>query len=169
VNKAIQHITQFFILAALQVLFLNNMQISGYLNPYVYILFILLLPAKMPKALVLGLAFIMGFTMDVFADSYGIHTAATVLLAYIRPSVLSLVSIKGGEDLEAISIKQLRIGRFFTYTGILCLTHHFTLFYLEAFRWSEFLDTFGRSFLSTLVSLLLILIIESMRSNTQKR
>lgn len=168
-NKAIQHITQFFILAALQVLFLNNMQISGYLNPYVYILFILLLPAKMPKALVLGLAFIMGFTMDVFADSYGIHTAATVLLAYIRPSVLSLVSIKGGEDLEAISIKQLRIGRFFTYTGILCLTHHFTLFYLEAFRWSEFLDTFGRSFLSTLVSLLLILIIESMRSNTQKR
>lgn len=168
-NKAIQHITRFFILAALQVLILNNIQISGYLSPYVYILFVMLLPAKMPKAMVLGLAFIMGFTMDVFADSYGIHTAATVLLAYIRPSILSLVSIKGGEDLEAISIKQLRLGRFFTYTGILCLIHHFTLFYLEAFRWSEFLDTFGRAFFSTLVSLLLILLIESMRSNTQKR
>lgn len=168
-NKAIQHITRFFMLAVLQVLFLNNVQLSGYLNPYVYILFVMLLPAKMPKAMVLGLAFIMGFTMDVFTDSYGIHTAATVLLAYIRPSVLSIVSIKGGEDLEAISIKQLRFGRFFTYTGILCLTHHFTLFYLEAFRWSEFLDTFGRAFLSTLLSLLLILIIESMRSNTQKR
>ena len=168
-NKAIQHITRFFILAALQVLILNNIQISGYLSPYVYILFVMLLPAKMPTAMVLGLAFIMGFTMDVFADSYGIHTAATVLLAYIRPSILSLVSIKGGEDLEAISIKQLRLGRFFTYTGILCLIHHFTLFYLEAFRWSEFLDTFGRAFFSTLVSLLLILLIESMRSNTQKR
>ena len=102
-NKAIQHITRFFILAALQVLILNNIQISGYLSPYVYILFVMLLPAKMPKAIVLGLAFIMGFTMDVFADSYGIHTSATVLLAYIRPSILSLVSIKGGEDLEAIS------------------------------------------------------------------
>ena len=168
-NKAIQHITRFFILAALQVLILNNIQIRGYLSPYVYILFVMLLPAKMPKAIVLGLAFIMGFTMDVFADSYGIHTSATVLLAYIRPSILSLVSIKGGEDLEAISIKQLRLGRFFTYTGILCLIHHFTLFYLEAFRWSEFLDTFGRAFFSTLVSLLLILLIESMRSNTQKR
>ncbi len=129
----------------------------------------MLLPAKMPKALVLGLAFITGFTMDIFADSFGIHSAATLLLAYIRPSILSLVSIKGGEDLESISIKQLRLGRFFTYIGILCLIHHFTLFYLEAFRWSEFIDTFGRAFLSTLLSLLLILLIESIRSNTEKR
>jgi len=119
--------------------------------------------------MVLGLAFIMGFTIDVFSDSFGIHTAATVILAYIRPTILSLVSIKGGEDLEAISIKQLKFGRFFTYSGILCLVHHFTLFYLEAFRWSELLDTFGRAFSSTLVSLLLILIIESIRSNSKKR
>ena len=168
-NKAIQHISRFFLLTVLQVLILNNVQISGYLSPYIYILFVMLLPAKMPKALVLGLAFIIGFTMDIFADSFGIHSAATVLLAYIRPSILSLVSIKGGEDLEAISIKQLRLGRFFTYIGILCLIHHFTLFYLEAFRWSEFIDSFGRAFLSTLFSLLLILLIESMRSNTEKR
>tara|TARA_B100000900_G_scaffold400875_1_gene404946 strand:+ start:112 stop:621 length:510 start_codon:yes stop_codon:yes gene_type:complete len=168
-NKAIQHITRFFLLTVLQVLILNNVQISGYLSPYVYILFVMLLPAKMPKALVLGLAFITGFTMDIFADSFGIHSAATLLLAYIRPSILSLVSIKGGEDLESISIKQLRLGRFFTYIGILCLIHHFTLFYLEAFRWSEFIDTFGRAFLSTLLSLLLILLIESIRSNTEKR
>lgn len=168
-NKTLQHIIRFFSLLALQVLFLNNVQISGYLNPYVYILFIMLLPAKMPKAMVLGLAFIMGFTIDVFSDSYGIHTAATVLLAYIRPSILSLVSIKGGEDLEAISIKQLRFGRFFTYSGILCLVHHFTLFYLEAFRLNEFIETFGRALFSTLISLSLILLIESMRSNSNKR
>ena len=161
--------SRFFILVLLQVLFLNNVQISVYLNPYVYILFIMLLPPKLPKALVLAIAFIMGFTIDVFTDSYGIHTAATVLLGYIRPSVLALVSVKGGEDLEAISIKQLKVGRFFTYTGLLCLTHHFTLFFLEAFRFSEFLDTLGRAILSSIVSLILILIIESLRSNPQKR
>lgn len=161
--------SRFFILVLLQVLFLNNVQISVYLNPYVYILFIMLLPPKLPKALVLAIAFIMGFTIDVFTDSYGIHTAATVLLGYIRPSVLALVSVKGGEDLEAISIKQLKVGRFFTYTGLLCLTHHFTLFFLEAFRFSEFLDTLGRALLSSIVSLILILIIESLRSNPQKR
>ena len=168
-NKAIQHIVRFFILVAIQVLLLNNVQISGYLNPYVYILFIMLLPPKMPKAIVLVLAFIMGFTIDIFADSFGIHTAASVLLAYVRPSILSLVSIKGGEDLEAISIKQLRFSRFFTYSGIMCLIHHFTLFYLDAFRLNEFFDTFVRALFSTVISLLLILMIESLRSNPQTR
>jgi len=168
-NKTIQHIVRFFILIAIQVLLLNNVQISGYLNPYVYILFIMLLPPKMPKAIVLVLAFVMGFTIDLFSDSFGIHTAASVLLAYVRPSILSLVSIKGGEDLEAISIKQLRFSRFFTYSGIMCLIHHFTLFYLDAFRLNEFFDTFVRALFSTVISLLLILMIESLRSNTQTR
>ena len=168
-SKGFQHIARFIILVAVQVLIFNNVQISGYLNPYVYILFIMLLPPKLPKALVLILAFVMGFTIDIFTDSYGIHTAASVLIAYIRPSVLSLVSVKGGEDLEDISIKQLRLGRFFTYSGILCFIHHFTLFYLEAFRLNEFLDTFTRALFSTVISLLLILMIESLRSNSQKR
>ena len=156
-------------LVALQVFFLNNIQVSGYVNPYVYLLFILLLPPKLPKIMVLVLGFLMGLTMDVFSDSYGIHTAATVLIAYIRPSILSLVSIKGGEDLEEISIKQLKFGRFFTYSSILCLIHHFTLFYLEAFRLNEFVDTFGRAFFSTLISLSLLLLIESIRTNPSKR
>ena len=168
-SKGFQHIVRFIILVAIQVLILNNVQISGYLNPYVYILFIMLLPPKLPKVLVLALAFVMGFTIDIFSDSYGIHTAASVLLAYVRPGVLSLVSVKGGEDLEDISIKQLRFGRFFTYSGILCFIHHFTLFYLEAFRLNEFLDTFTRALFSTVISLLLILMIESLRSNPQKR
>ena len=168
-NKAIQHIVRFFILVAIQVLLLNNVQISGYLNPYVYLLFIMLLPPKMPKAIVLVLAFIMGFTIDIFSDSFGIHTAASVLLAYVRPSILSLVSIKGGEDLEAISIKQLRFSRFFTYSGIMCLIHHFTLFYLDAFRLNEIFDTFVRALYSTVISLLLILMIESLRSNPKTR
>ena len=168
-NKPIQHIVRFFILVALQVFFLNNIQVSGYVNPYVYLLFILLLPPKLPKILVLFLGFLMGLTIDMFADSYGIHSAATVLIAYIRPSILSLVSIKGGEDLEEISIKQLKFGRFFTYSSILCLIHHFTLFYLEAFRLNEFVDTFGRAFFSTLISLSLLLLIESIGTNPSKR
>ncbi len=129
----------------------------------------MLLPPKLPKALVLILGFILGLTIDTLSDSYGIHTAATVLLAYIRPGILSLVSIKGGEDLEAISIKQLRFGRFFTYAGISCTVHHFTLFYLEAFRLSEFFDTLGRTLSSVVFSLLIIILIESLRPNDNRR
>ena len=168
-NDILKHTIRFFILASIQILVLNNVQISGYINPFVYILFIILLPPKMPKAIVLILAFIMGFTIDVFSDSYGIHSSATVLLAFFRPKVLALVSVKGGEDMEAIGMKQLRINRFFTYSGILCLIHHFTLFYLEAFRLNEFFDTFLRALYSSFISILMILMIESLRSNQKSR
>ena len=168
-NDILQHTIRFFILASIQILVLNNVQISGYINPFVYILFIMLLPPKMPKAIVLILAFVMGFTIDVFSDSYGIHSSATVLLAFLRPKVLALVSVKGGEDLEEIGIKQLKINRFFTYSGILCLIHHFTLFYLEAFRVNEFFDTFLRALYSSFISILMILMIESLRSNQKSR
>ena len=168
-NDILQHTIRFFILASIQILVLNNVQISGYINPFVYILFVMLLPPKMPKAIVLILAFVMGFTIDVFSDSYGIHSSATVLLAFLRPKVLALVSVKGGEDLEEIGIKQLKINRFFTYSGILCLIHHFTLFYIEAFRLNEFFDTFLRALYSSFISILMILMIESLRSNQKSR
>tara|TARA_Y100000385_G_scaffold215959_1_gene224836 strand:+ start:2974 stop:3483 length:510 start_codon:yes stop_codon:yes gene_type:complete len=168
-NDILQHIIRFFVLTSIQILILNNVQISGYINPFVYILFVMLLPPKMPKAIVLILAFIMGFTIDVFSDSYGVHSSATVLLAFLRSKVLALVSVKGGEDLEAIGIKQLRINRFFTYSSILCLIHHFTLFYLEAFRLNEFFDTFLRALYSSFFSILMILMIESLRSNQKSK
>ena len=168
-NDILQHIIRFFVLTGIQILVLNNVQISGYINPFVYILFVMLLPPKMPKAIVLILAFIMGFTIDVFSDSYGVHSSATVFLAFLRPKVLALVSVKGGEDLEAIGIKQLRINRFFTYSSILCLIHHFTLFYLEAFRLNEFFDTFLRALYSSFFSILMILMIESLRSNQKSK
>lgn len=168
-SKVLIHIQQFILLVGIQIIVLNNVQVSGYLNPFVYILFIMILPPKLPKAFVLILAFATGFTIDVFENSYGVHTAASVFLGYIRPSILSLVSVKGGEDLEAIGMKQLRFARFFTYSAILCFIHHFALFFLEAFRMSEFIDTLGRTLFSTMISLLLILMVESIRSKTYSK
>ena len=104
-----------------------------------------------------------------FLTGYGIHSSATVLLAFLRPKVLALVSVKGGEDLGAIGVKQLKINRFFTYSGILCLIHHFTLFYLEAFRLNEFFDTFLRALYSSSISTSMMILIESLFSNQKSR
>jgi rod shape-determining protein MreD len=60
-----------------QVLILNQLQVSGYLNPYFYVLFILLLPVSTPQYLVLLLAFLTGFTIDFFTDTPGLHATAT--------------------------------------------------------------------------------------------
>ena len=45
----VRNIIRFVFLVLLQVLILNNIQFSGYINPYFYIYFILLLPFDTPR------------------------------------------------------------------------------------------------------------------------
>jgi rod shape-determining protein MreD len=74
----------FILLILFQVLLFNNIQFSGYVNPYVYIMFILLLPVEIPSWLLLLLSFATGLIMDFFSGSPGMHTSATVFAGFIR-------------------------------------------------------------------------------------
>ena len=87
-----KYVIMFFVLVLIQVLVLNNIQISGFINPYIYILFILLLPFNIQGYLLLGLSFLIGITIDIFGNTPGIHAGATVLLGFIRPGLANLIS-----------------------------------------------------------------------------
>src|SRR3954463_13540886 len=97
--KIFQNVKRFIFLILLQVLILNHVQWSGFVNPYVYILFILLLPIETPKSFVLLLAFTIGIVIDMFSNTAGLHAASSTLLAYARPFVLKAISPR--EDYEA--------------------------------------------------------------------
>jgi rod shape-determining protein MreD len=142
-----------------QVLILNNIRFSGYINPYFYVLFILLLPFETPGWLLLLSAFFLGFSVDLFQNTMGINIAACVLMAYFRPSVIRLVASKQEYEpgLEP-GIRDLGFTWFFSYSIILIFIHHFALFYLEVFRFSEFFTTFYRLLASTLFTMVLVLL-----------
>jgi rod shape-determining protein MreD len=148
----------------LQVLVFNNIQFSGYVNPYVYILFILLLPVEIPSWILLILSFITGMLMDFFVGSPGMHTFATVLAGFIRPFVLRAASPRDGyEPNAAPSMLSYGFIWFLTYSLIIVLVHHTALFYLEVFRFTEFFRTMLRVLLSTLFSVTFILLLEFYR------
>lgn len=152
-------IFRFFVLIGLQVLILNNVQLSGFINPYLYVLFILLLPVKFPKALVLILGFISGLTVDMFTNTMGIHAAATTAMAFIRPYILKMFSPRDGYEAEAVpNIKDFGLNWFLVYVTILVLFHHIILFYIEVFRLGDFFLTLTRALLSSVLTLLLIFI-----------
>ena len=158
-NDILKNIIRFFFLILLQVLILNNIQLSGYLNPFLYILFILMLPFQTPDWLVLFLSFFLGITMDMFSNTGGMHAAATVFMAFLRQPILRFIAPREGYDSnQQPTIHQFGIGWFFTYAGFLVLIHHLILFYLEAFRFSNFFSTFFRSLSSALFTLILIFI-----------
>ena len=71
----------------LQVLVLNQILFSAYINPYLYILLIISLPYKTPKWFLLVYAFLLGFFIDVFSSSIGFHSTASVLVAFAKPLI----------------------------------------------------------------------------------
>lgn len=158
-NQNLQILLRFIILVALQVFVLNNIRFGGYINPYLYVLFILILPYITPGWALLVLAFVLGYTIDVFTNTPGMHLAATVFMAFSRPAVLRLVtSKKEYEPGSYPSLGSMGFQTFFTYSTLLVFVHHTTLFLLEVFRFSEIFLTLMRAGLSTLFTLLLIII-----------
>jgi rod shape-determining protein MreD len=81
---------RFVLLVLLQVLLLNNINFLGYVNPYFYILFLVLYPFNTPQSLFMFLAFLLGLSIDAFEDSGGIHAAASLFIAYVRPVFLEV-------------------------------------------------------------------------------
>jgi len=150
---------RFIALIFVQVFLLKNITLYNLSIPYLYILFILLLPFEIPNALLFALAFLMGIIIDAFYDTPGLHASACVLLAFVRILFISITVQKDGFDNDpepTLSIMGFRW--FFTYALILTMFHHFFLFNLEVFRWSEIQYTFSRFILSSLFTVFLMLV-----------
>jgi rod shape-determining protein MreD len=153
------NLVRFIVLVFIQVFLLKNITLYNLSTPYLYILFILLLPFETPNLLLFVLAFIMGLTIDAFYDTPGLNAAACVLMALVRILFISITVQKDGFDNEpepTLSIMGFRW--FFTYVLVLTLFHHFFLFNLEAFSFSELRYTLSRVLLSSVFTVFLILI-----------
>jgi hypothetical protein len=145
------------------------MNLGGYINPYVYILFILMLPVFVNKGILLFLAFLTGLTIDFFGNTPGLHAAATVLMAFARPGILRMffehLDFTAGEE---PNIRKLKPGGFLKYVLIMVFIHHSALFFLEIFSFYGFLSTLYRIVLSTLVTTLMIMILALLFSSRKR-
>ncbi len=154
-----KYVFMLVVLILLQVLILNHIQFSGFVNPYLYVLFILLLPFDTPKYLLLILGFLLGLCIDVFSNTPGLHASATTFMAFLRPHVINLISSRDVLEINSPPrLKQMGLPWFFRYILILVVAHHLFLFYIEVFTFKGFLFTFFRSFLSSIFTIVLIIL-----------
>jgi rod shape-determining protein MreD len=164
INSILRFTIITILLILLQVLVLNNIQFSGFVNPYIYIMIILLLPSVTPAWLVLIVSFVTGLIIDLFSGSPGMHASATLLAGFSRPLVLRLISPRDGyESGSNLSMAAYGLRWFFIYASIIVLIHHTTLFFLEVFRFTDFFRTILRILLSSIFTVSFILLIEYYR------
>lgn len=145
----------FFFLLLLQVFVLNNVLLFGYINPYIYIVFIFVYPFKKNRFLFFTYAFLLGLFVDLFTDSGGLNAFATLFIAYIRLYFFKRIFQKSESEYELFNLKQESFGNEFNYTVILTLTHHFILFSLINFSLSNFSNVLINTILSSIFTLVL--------------
>ncbi len=152
------HIGRFIILILVQVMILNHINFLGFLNPYIYIIFILLAPININKSLFLLVSFLLGLTIDMFGDSGGVHAAACTVIAFFRPVALS--SVFGlSYEFQTVKLGNVSFGERLAYVTLMVLTHHVVLFSLEIFNFSHILLIAKKTLFSSLFSIVVIMLV----------
>ena len=151
--RTLPYLGLFAAAALLQVFLFDNLTISIYLNPLVYIVFIALLPLDTPPAAVLGAGLALGVTMDFAMGAAGINTITTLLIAFLRPTLAGMIC--GRDNVREGGIPSSgRLGErvFINYVVVLTLLHHAVFFLLEALSWDHVLHTVVRIVVSSVVT-----------------
>ena len=156
-NSAFSNTARFIGLILLQVLILNNINFMGYINPYLYVLFILLYPFNSNQSLFLILSFLLGFSIDIFEDSGGIHAAACLIAAFVRPNLLRF-SFGVSYDHQNIRLSATPFGARLSYILLMLLIHHLVLFCLEMFSLSHIILILKKTLFSSIFTLILVIL-----------
>lgn len=166
-NSVTLNIGRFILLVLIQALVLNNINFLGYINPYIYILFIILYPINNNRLLFIFLSFLLGLSVDLFLDSGGVHAAACVFIGYLRPLFLKFAFGMTYEH-QTVKISASDIGPRFTYFALITVAHHLLLFSLEVFNTSKALLILKKTLFSSIFTIILCMLITIIFSRRSK-
>lgn len=177
-SRYIVILSQFILLLVFQILILDNITINWFsqngfpvFTPYIYPLFLLLLPFETPVWLLLLVGFLLGAIIDMFSNTPGMHACAMVLIAYLRTNVLISVLPKNLKEYYTYSptIKTMGWAPFYIYATFLILIHHIVFFTIELWSFNNLQYLLIKVACSTLTTLLLILTYTLLFSPNSKR
>jgi len=163
VSALLKNIIRFALFILLQVYVLNKIpHLHRFITPYLYFLFILWLPFSVSRQWLLIIGFLTGITLDYFMMTPGLHAAACVLIAYVRPFVINILTPKESSDFNyrEPSPKAMQWTPYTVYVFTLTLLHHGYLLFLEWLSFGSILDFLVRIVTTTGISMLLIFTVE---------
>jgi hypothetical protein len=163
VSDFLKNIIRFVVFILLQVYVLNKIPaLHQFIIPILYYLFILWLPFNISRMGLLVTGFATGMALDLFMMTPGLHTAACVLIAYLRPFIIHVLAPKDSSEFNyrEPSPKALGWTPYLVYTLILTLAHHGYLVFLEWLSFGSFFHFLIKVIATTGISMLLIIITE---------
>ena len=162
-NLIVIHIIRAIFILLIQILVFRQLEFGDSILRYAHILFypviIILLPLKFSRNGLIVFGFLIGIVLDIFYNSIGIHAAAAVFTAFIRPYILQIIEPRGGYNVNISPTRfHLGINWFLKYASILTFLHCFFYFSVEAFSFvyiKEILLSTLITFIFTMIFILL--------------
>ncbi|MEX2230741.1 MAG: Rod shape-determining protein MreD [Cyclobacteriaceae bacterium] len=154
-------IISFFIYLLYQVLILKNIVLFNTAFCFLYVAYLFFLPVESKPLFLMFAGFIMGFAIDIFYDSLGLHAFSCVLVMYVRNYWLSLITPQGGYDSSATpSIAINGMQWFLVYTIPLVFLHHAVLFFVEVGGFGMFWFTLWKIITSTIFTTIVTVVVQ---------
>jgi rod shape-determining protein MreD len=163
VSDLVKNIFRLFIFVLVQVYVLNKIpHLHRFVVPYLYFLFILWLPFTLSRMGLLFAGFATGLLLDYFTTTPGLHAAACVLIAYVRPFLINILIPKDTAEFTHREPSPAAMGwaPYAVYIVVMTLLHHVYLLLLQFLHFGSFLDFLIRILATTGISLLLIFTVE---------
>ncbi len=154
---------RFILLVLVQVLVFNKLNFLGFINPMVYLLFLYWYPIKQRRAIFILISFLLGLTIDIFSDTVAFHAAATVTLAYLRPTIMRFV-FGVNYEFQSFKLSNTTKAQQITFLALLIIGHHTIFFLLEIFSLDHLLLLLKKIVFTSTGSILICLLFTSLFS-----
>ncbi len=170
-SSLLRYILRFALLILVQVFVLNQIPpLHQYITPLLYYIFILWLPFNIGRSQLLIVSFFTGLALDFFTKTPGMHAAACVLIGYIRPFIINIIVPQQGVEFNYREPSATSLGniQYMIYVVVLTVLHHGMLFTIQAFQFGNILYLLLKTLGASIISFLLILIVEIIFARKQK-
>tara|TARA_R110002051_G_scaffold4043_6_gene21434 strand:+ start:1946 stop:2455 length:510 start_codon:yes stop_codon:yes gene_type:complete len=168
INSALfYNVLRFILLILVQVLVFNNLNFFGYINPMVYILFLYWYPIKQNRTTFIILCFFLGLFVDIFSDTLAINAAASVTIAYLRPTIMRFV-FGVNFEFQSFKLNNSTKAQQFTFLALLIIIHHLVYFTLEIFNFSNSLLILQKTFTVGITTLILCILFSTLFSSKKE-
>lgn len=170
IRNLISYFLLILFLGVIQILFLKNLALFGVAFAFLYLLGILVLPISVKTVPLLLIAFGLGFCLDIFYETVGMHTAAATFLAFFRSLWLKAISPTGGyEDSEEPTLSEMGLGWFLSYS--LPLIFGYSLVFFTADQWGTggFFGVLTKSLFTSVLTCVLAILVQLLFFKRRRR
>ena len=154
----VRQVILFFVYWLVQVLFIKHLDLFGTAFCFLYVGYLLQLPLQTDKSMLLGIGFVMGLLTDVAYDTLGANAFCCVLIAFLRPYLITLLAPT--EEMYELSIRASGFSWYVQYVFIAVFIHHLGLFIFQQAGFSMFLDSLIKAAASTLFTTFMVVLVQ---------